>query len=233
MIVAAAGMAALAVGVALRSHATPPRALEAQRRPPLLLLTSLPIMFNEDFTLGGTGSPVLRKLRSSYEVLPISVTDAGDLKKGRLLLMAQPFAQTPENLVLLDRWVRDGGHVLLLADPLLEWPSKRPLGDLTRPPPMYADTGLLAHWGLKLEAPEERGIVVQQLGKHRVATVSPGRLTGSCNMRDQGFDARCRIGKGEVTVIADADFVNTEPLGADGKQNLDALMDELASLERP
>ena len=34
--------------------------------------------------------------------------------------MAQPLAQTAENLVTLDTWVRRGGRVLLLADPLLE-----------------------------------------------------------------------------------------------------------------
>ena len=62
--------------------------------------------------------------------------------------MAQPLAQPAEDLVALDDWVRGGGRVLLLADPMLEWPSKRPLGDPLRPPPMFMDTGLLAHWGL-------------------------------------------------------------------------------------
>ena len=71
--------------------------------------------------------------------------------------MAHPLAQTAENLVALDAWVRGGGRVLLLADPMLEWPSKRPLGDPLRPPPMFMDTGLLAHWGLRLDAPDERG----------------------------------------------------------------------------
>ena len=85
-------------------------------------------------------------------MVPISVTDGAELAKGRLLLMAHPLAQTAENLVALDAWVRRGGRVLLLADPMLEWPSKRPLGDPLRPPPMFADTGLLAPLG-----PEARG----------------------------------------------------------------------------
>src|SRR4051794_17808817 len=95
----------------------------SQPRANLLLLTSLPIVFGEDFSLQGAGSPALSKLRERYEVLPISVTNGDDLAKGRLLLMAQPQAQTAENLVVLDRWVRDGGRVMLLADPMLEWPS--------------------------------------------------------------------------------------------------------------
>ena len=78
--------------------------------------------------------------------------------------MAQPRAQPAEDLVALDNWVRGGGRVLLLADPMLEWPSERPLGDPFRPPPTFADTGLLAHWGLKLDAPDEPGRRVGELG---------------------------------------------------------------------
>ena len=105
----------------------------------------------------------LQALRARYKVVPISVTDGAELAKGRLLLMAQPLAQTAENLVILDDWVRSGGRVLLLADPMLEWPSQRPLGDPLRPPPMFADTGLLAHWGLRLDAPDERGPATRTL----------------------------------------------------------------------
>ena len=132
--------------------------LRPSQRPALLLLTSLPLMFNEDFSLEGGGSAALTALGTRYRVIPISVADGADLAKGRLLLMAHPIAQTAENLVVLDQWVRLGGRVLLLADPMLEWPSKRPLGDPLRPPPMFMDTGLLGHWGLRLDAPEQRGL---------------------------------------------------------------------------
>ena len=125
-------------------------------RPTLLLLTSLPLVFAEQFSIEGGGSPALKALETRYRVVPISVADDAELGKGRLLLMAQPRAQPAEDLVALDKWVRGGGRVLLLADPMLEWPSTRPLGDPFRPPPMFADTGLLAHWGLKLDAPDER-----------------------------------------------------------------------------
>ena len=125
----------------------------------MLLLTSLPLLFGEDFSLQGGGSPVLKALQGRYRVLPISVTDNRELAKGRLLMMAQPPAQTAENLVALDGWVRHGGRVLLLADPMLEWPSKRALGDPLRPPPMFQDTGLLAHWGLRLDAPDTPAVL--------------------------------------------------------------------------
>ena len=90
--------------------------------------------------------------------------------------MAQPNAQTAENLVALDAWVRRGGRVLLLADPLLEWPNQRALGDPLRPPVMFADTGLLGHWGLRLDTPDRRGPQHENLGGSDVLTISPGRL---------------------------------------------------------
>lgn len=202
------------------------------QRPRLLLLTSLPLLFSEDFSLQGGGSLVLRRLSERFRVVPISVTAPSELAKGQLLLMAQPFAQTGENLVALDDWVRGGGHVLLLADPMLEWPSKRPLGDLLRPPPMFMDTGLLGHWGLRLDAPDKRGPVARILGGETVVTVSPGRLSGSCDIDRDGLVARCRIGKGRAIVVADADFLNLAGLGNDAEHNLDALLEELARLEQ-
>ncbi len=140
---------------------------QPSERPVLLLLTSLPLSFGEDFSLQEIGSPALRALETRYRVVPISVTDPSELRLGGLLLMAQPFAQPAEDLVALDQWVRRGGRVLLLADPILEWPSKRPLGDPLRPPAMFMDTGLLAHWGLRIDPPDERGPRKEELGGFR------------------------------------------------------------------
>jgi hypothetical protein len=85
-------------------------------RPRLLLLTSLPLVFGEQFSIESTGSPALDALQTRYRVVPISVTDPAELKKGELLLMAHPRAQPPEDLVALDEWVRRGGRVMLLAE---------------------------------------------------------------------------------------------------------------------
>ena len=219
--------AATAIGVAAIRRAPPlPRA--SARRPALLLLTSLPLLFSEDFVLSAKGSPALRRLGTSYRVVPISVADDKELAEGRLLLMAHPPAQTAENLVVLDEWVRSGGHVMVLADPLLEWPSKRPLGDPLRPPPMFTDTGLLAHWGLRLDAPDKRGPAQRNLGGYRIVTVSPGALSGGCAISSDRLVARCRIGLGNATIVADADFLDVDRLGAGAQHNLDGLLAELA-----
>ena len=227
-----AAIAATAIGLAAIRRAPPvPRASE--RRPALLLLTSLPLLFNEDFVLAASGSPALRKLKTRYRVVPISVADSAELAKGRLMLMAHPPAQTAENLVVLDEWVRRGGHVMLLADPLLEWPSKRPLGDPLRPPPMFVDTGLLQHWGLRLDAPDKRGRAERNLGGYRILTISPGDLSGACAISSDRLVARCRIGAGSATIVADADFLDVDHLGEGAEHNLDGLLAELARVAHP
>jgi hypothetical protein len=225
-IVAAAIAAAL---TSCRQSPLPPR--QAGERPTLLLLTSLPLVFGEDFSIQGNGSPALKALQSRYQVVPISVADPPELGKAQLLLMAHPLPQPAEDLVALDAWVRRGGRVMLLADPMLEWPSKRPLGDLLRPPAMFMDTGLLGHWGLRLGPPGERGPRVEKLGGFDVLTDSPGALFGRCAISADRLVAHCRIGRGEATIVADADLLDTGQLGPKAKHNMDGLLEELADLE--
>ena len=224
-------LGALIAAALLNRGPAPLPARPPAQRPVLLLLTSLPLLFNEDFSLSGGGSAAVERLQTRYKIVPISVTDAAELGKGGLLLMAHPLAQPAEDLVALDEWVRRGGRVLLFADPMLEWPSKRQLGDPLRPPPMFMDTGLLAHWGLRLDAPDERGPAVRRLDGFDVLTSSPGELAGTCDISSDRLVARCRIGKGKATVIADADLLNARELGRGAAHNLDAVIAELANLE--
>ncbi len=226
------GASAIAVRVSSPAdRPMPPRT--AAQKPKLALLTSLPLIFAESFSLQSGGSPALERLEQYYEVDAIGVSDGASLAGQSLLLMAHPRAQPAEALVDLDAWVRAGGRLVLLADPRLDWHSERPLGDALRPPPDFADTGLLAHWGLTLEGPTVDGPALRPVGGHEVLFVSPGRLSshGACQIGDGGLIARCRIGRGVATVIADADFLNLGGPGAiDGPtgQNLDLLIDQLA-----
>lgn len=236
---AAAAVIAVLAGVLLTlAKSAPPLPPErpAGDRPELMLLTPLPIVFPERLTLEAAGSPVLEALQSRYRVVPISVTSAGELRDRKLLLMAQPQAQPAEALVELDAWVRRGGRVLLLADPALEWPSERPLGDRLRPPFAFADTGLLGHWGLRLKVPEARGSASRTVDGRNVRTLSPGTLaaTGSrCAITSQGMIARCPLDRGEAVVIADSDFLNPETVeGSGADANFGLLLDELAGLEQ-
>jgi hypothetical protein len=188
-------------------------------------------VFGESFGLEGHGSPALAALETRYAVRPIAVADAGTLAQGKLLLMAHPLAQPAESLVELDAWVRRGGRLLLLADPALDWDSALPLGDQGRPPSAFADTGLLQHWGLRLDAPDARGPMMRRLGDHEVLTASSGTLVGNCAITEGRLVARCRIGRGQATVVADADFLNVADLDGPTEHNLTALLAELAALE--
>ncbi|HYI43146.1 MAG TPA: DUF4350 domain-containing protein [Sphingomicrobium sp.] len=225
-----------AVVFALTKSSPPmPPERPAAERPELMLLTTLPIVFAERLTLDAPPSAALEALQSRYRVVPISVAASSDLGAGNLLLMAQPQAQPAEALVELDAWVRNGGRVLLLADPALEWPSERPLGDLLRAPTSFADTGLLTHWGLRIEAPQASGPASRDVEGRELRTASPGRLTAirpACAAAANGVLARCRIGRGEATVIADADFLNVDAMKAADRSNLAVLLDELARLEQ-
>ena len=234
MLAALTAAAALLAIPACKAEGPEPSApqREAGDRPTLLLLTTLPLVFGESFGLENMGSPALKALETRYKVRPVAVADAKTLSHAKLLLMAHPLAQPAEALVDLDRWVRDGGRLLLLADPALDWHSELPLGDSLRPPPAFADTGLLKHWGLQLDAPDDRGPTMRRLGGEEVLTASPGALAGRCAITRDRMVARCRIGKGEVTVVADADFLNVEDLDGPTDQNLNAMMVELAALER-
>ena len=226
----AALLIVLVVAAAAFAFARSPTRDSPQGRPTLLLLTSLPLVFGEDFSLESAGSPALKALQTRYKVVPISVTDGSELAKGKLLLMVHPSAQTAENLVTLDTWVKNGGRVLLLADPMLEWPSKRPLGDALRPSPMFMDTGLLQHWGLRLDAPDGRGPQARKLGGYDVLTVSPGSLSGNCPISADRLVAHCSIGKGRATIVADADLLDAAERDSNAAHNLDALVEELAAL---
>jgi hypothetical protein len=227
--------AAAGVGMVLKDSSRSPPARAPGERPELLVLTSLPIVFPEQFTLQAPAAPALKALQSRYRLIPISVTDTESLGRARLLLLAQPQAQPAEALVELDRWVRGGGRVLLLADPALEWRSERPLGDVLRPPLAFPDTGLLGHWGLRLDAPDSRGPKSIAIGDSEIRTNSPGTLAATasgCAVEPERLVARCWIGNGQAIVFADADFIDAGRIeGGAGSANLDLLLTELARLE--
>lgn len=186
-------------------------------KPTLYVLTSLPLLFDEGFAVGPAKGEAAVFLREKYTLRPIDLPS--QLPAGANLLAAQPRALPAEELVALDAWVRGGGKMLLLADPMLEWPSKRAFGDRLRPPLAYPDTGLLAHWGLRLDAPEVRGLVSRIYDGFELTYVSPGKMTkvgGSCDLSADGILATCRLGKGSATIAADADLLDT--------QNVDSML---------
>lgn len=180
----------------------------------LALLSSLPIAFGESFGLDTPRNPLLDELEGRFTVTPIDGPE--QLPREGLLLAVQPQAMTAERLVALDRWVRDGGRLVLMSDPVLRFESERPLGDRFRPPLRYPDTGLLAHWGLRLDSGIDSEATQTDLGRGiKVDAAGFGSFTragGNCTLSPSRAAARCRIGKGYATLVADADFaLSPEP----------------------
>lgn len=182
------------------------------------VLTALPLHPDDSFgnQLAGTGplrDPMLMALNHHAHVrlLDHVPVDAG--RDDHILLLAHPRALPPEQLVAIDRMVRNGGRVLILADGLLSWPMPHALGDPRNPPVSSMLGPLLSHWGVQLDAPAGlvgRRVEMRDLG-YRVALFSAGRLrvTGdNCRSIQHGLVADCRLERGRAVIVSDADLLN-------------------------
>lgn len=193
-------------------------------------MTSLPLVWGEgglgDILAQGDKSPALTLVESLAPVDPVDVIDVNTLSRHRALMLAQPRRLAPQELVALDSWVRSGGRLLMFADPMLVWPSNYPLGDNRRPVPVSLLDPLLDHWGLKLGNAQAGGVserIVAVRGA-KVVTMRPGswsRLGPSC--RKDGIVAMCRIGRGRVIAVADADWLDARIWPSPDSANASAL----------
>ncbi|WP_313433717.1 ABC transporter [Novosphingobium sp.] len=139
------------------------------------LYTSLPIVWSESGDIRellASERPqhwALAALSSAGPVIPLDSLADGDgslpLPRDALLVLAQPRPLGPQENVALDRWVREGGRVLLFADPMLTAPTAYALGDPRRPQDTVLLSPILTRWGLRLEFDE-----VQPSGEHMVET---------------------------------------------------------------
>lgn len=229
----------------------------AAYRPTLLVMTSLPIVWGEGGAFDPASRPAssYRALQEEFDVRPIDVADEANLRRGELLLLAQPGWLAPAELAAIDSWVRRGGRALILADPALAWPSALPLGDMRRPVPASLLGPLLAHWGLELRPPAKPGPETLWFGsparplETKLIMDSPGRFVGTgkaCVSGPLAASADCAIGRGRVTLIADADLLRDDlwvapgPDGgarhrriADNPLVVANLLDALTGIERP
>ena len=190
----------------------------SDQRPQLLLMSALPLFWGETGPFDPDSRPAAahQALEQEFAVRPIDYLDPSTLDGARLMLLAQPRALAPTELVALDAWVRRGGRLLVLADPDLAWPTRLPLGDIRRPPPVSRLAPLLDHWGLDLEAPVRR-LAVENLRDgtriRRLVLETPGRFRARddrCRVGARDFLAFCALGAGRAVLIADADLLRDD-----------------------
>lgn len=166
----------------------------------------------------GLVGPLWLALSERLRLHPLDAIDSPGLTHARRLILIQPRALSPSELVALDAWVRGGGRAVILADPLLHWHDPRPIADPARAPITSLLDPLLSHWGLVLASarPDDRtqrrflqsGALIQLLG------AASFELTGqspSCRLEEGGLIAQCRVGGGHALLIADADWAD-DPL---------------------
>jgi hypothetical protein len=211
-----------------------------------MLMTGLPLVWGEKgpFDPGSRPQAGYSLLTMTFRLRPVDVLDAETLDGRRLLFLAQPQRLAPAELVALDGWIRRGGRALILTDPMLTWPSELPPGDIRRPPPAGLLAPLLNHWRLALDGPEAPGEAEAFWNGARIVMDSPGRLRSSssdCTVAPGGWMAQCRIGRGSVRVVADADLLRDSvwapngldhPIG-DNPVVIGEWLDSLAGTPRP
>lgn len=192
---------------------------------PIGLFSSVPLMFADSPELSLDAPPAWPRAVIARHGRPVPldslVTEGGrsPLNGIARLIVAQPRALSPAENAALDAWVRAGGQLLLLADPMYTPHSSYALGDPRRPQAIVMLSPLLDHWGLRLDFDSK------QAGGERSASAMglavpvdlPGRFSiissSLCRLWDQGLVATCRIGKGRVYALADATVI--DPDGAD------------------
>jgi hypothetical protein len=205
----------------LANSQTPDAKLVSVTRARLGLMSTLPIYWGEaagiEEMLQSDSEPpwVRRRLERHYEIVPLDTLEqlqASDLDR---LLLAQPRALSGAENVALDEWVRGGGNLLLFADPMLTGDYRFAIGDRRRPQDVILLSPILARWGLGLEY--DPGQMASEYMAEAVGTALPvnqaGRFLlapdasdapGDCTLSGGGLAARCRIGDGQVLLIADA-----------------------------
>jgi ABC-type uncharacterized transport system len=224
-------------------------------KPVLGLMTTLPLQWSEggieaDLAEDANPHPAYVRLQQQYDVRPIDSFNELNIASIPLLLLAQPRALSPKELVRLDDWVRGGGRVLILADPALQWGSLYPLGDKRRPLFTSLLSPLFSHWGVELVLPmtDDQEVVLREIGGSTIRTQTPGEWLPKkggqpplCRIGDQDMVADCRVGKGRALLIADADLLDTPywqgqgvraVTGDDEFANLDWLEASLSSLAK-
>ncbi|MGB3753755.1 MAG: hypothetical protein WA954_07640 [Parerythrobacter sp.] len=204
-------------------------------REPLGLSTSLPLYWAETADLGELldDSAELHRVRKVLETkyTPVlldgfsKADDAGvptqQLADLDYLVLAQPAALPPADLVAIDAWVRKGGRILVFADPMLTEESEFAFGDRRRPLDIVMLGPLFARWGLLLSANAsaegvhkfDNGVQAFTRQSGRFSIVPTEADATACTLSGDAVLVRCAIGAGTAVLFADAAILEATPPG--------------------
>ncbi len=190
----------------------PPPAVTGPR-PAVMLLSGLPLLWGE---AGPAPVPnhAIDRIAAEFRLRPIDTATPATLAAAPLLFAAQPRELSADEIEAIDRWVFMGGRALLLVDPDLRWASALPPGDPRRPPRWATLAPLLARWGVVVGRATGRiatiDVPVESGGFRRIVVDGVGTVgaAGGCVSLAGGHAADCRIGRGRVLILADADLLD-------------------------
>jgi len=148
------------------------------------------------------------------------------------LAVIQPRGLSPADNVALDAWVRKGGELLLLLDPALTGHYELPLGDPRMPSLAALIPPVVARWGLEIRFDEAQADQPSplELEKGSLPLFLSGTIASrpeaqsDCTISPGGALARCRIGKGRVTLLADAAVFEHRRLAGENGEAIAALL---------
>lgn len=227
---------ALALGLLGCGPAPPAETADRTQEPPtpqdgpqLGLMTSLPLYWPLGAGIGSfaSGSAELpwqrREFEKHYSLVPLDTlspfpgldADAPEtdpLERLERLAVIQPRGLSPSDNVALDDWVRGGGHLLLVLDPMLTGDYDLALGDPRRPTDRALIPPVVARWGLKMDFDDEQAFEISavSMGEGAVLRAMAGEIAlqpgggTDCAIAGDGLVAQCRVGEGRVTLLADA-----------------------------
>lgn len=220
--------------------ASAPLAAQDVERPQLALMGTIPIFWGESdgFTdlVRGEAEPHWARalIEERADPVPLDYLSAEALAPHRYLLLAQPRGLSAEENVALDAWVREGGQVLLFADPWMTGDTRYRIGDRRRPQDVALLSPILTHWGLELqfdEAQVEGLATFDHFGdpipvNMRGQFAQVGEST-SCAIPGDGLLAHCSLGLGQVLLVADAAMLDHEGPHDGAEEALQMLMEHI------
>lgn len=221
----------IACGEAPSQTRSPDQTVSAQDpKPKLGLMTSLPLYWplGADFSELAGGDAEVPGQRAALEeehelvlldtLSPIAgltedAPETDPLEGLERLAVIQPRGLSPADNVALDEWVRGGGQLLLVLDPYLGGHYPLPLGDPRLPNEVALIPPVVERWGLVVyaddallevfRATEIEGALIPVISAGEVREVDAS--VSNCQLFGEGLAARCQIGEGRVTLVADAE----------------------------
>ena len=210
----------------------------ADERPRLALMGTIPLYWGEAGDFGelldssNHAHWARAVVERDFALAPLDFLTAEALARYDYLLLPQPRALAGEENVALDAWVRDGGRVLIFADPMMTGESRFALGDRRRPNDVALLSPILAHWGLELRYDNAQDVDLH-IADGEDGTSIPVNLPGSLKQvsgeecesaRADGLIARCAIGAGHAVIVADAAMIDFDGPHDGAEAALEALL---------